>query len=524
MNRFDSLKELFLQKDATGSGIFSSLGLNAYNLEQEAKSLIPYLYPFINSIPRTTSTVGGPGVNWKAVLSVNPGFITLAEAQRNAATTFLEKDYQANFKSMGVEVPVSWFAQETGRGFQDNMAFAQFSGLNAFLTAQEKKVLYGNSGPASAGGNGYALVTANTPVATLLTDVSYPGGSLPGGPISFRVVAITPYGMTVQNGIVQGGTQAGLTPLQSATSQDGDTITASGGTSAISAGSNVVTASAGHRSVLAQVTAQLGAVGYAWYVDSTDTSNPSTANAVFAAITVTNSYTLQALPSSVNQVGNATGLDVDYSYDTNDFDGMMSWAYNWATPPAGYSAFSAYVRDFGGAPLTAVGDGTIEEFNALAAYQWNSFKLAIDKIWCGPNVAGTSGLIQEITKLVLSGTSGAGTGAYRIYEQNEPDGSIKGAKLVSQLRWPFSSQAVPKLVDVATHPWLPNGTILFQLKNNPYPQAAGRIPSAFEIHALRDTFSIVWPFTRLQTNLGVYNFLTCKNYIPHGFAVFQNVG
>lgn len=517
MNRLESMKELLMRKDASGAGIFSTLGLNAYNLEQEAKSLIPYLYPFINSIPRTTSTVGGPGVNWKAVLNVNPGFITLPEAERNAATTFLEKDYSASFKSMGVEVPVSWFAEETGRGFQDNMAFAQFSGLNAFLTAQEKLVLYGNSGPSNAGGNGYALGTPNTPVATLVASTA---GTIPNAtPVSFRVVAITPYGMSVQN--VIGAT--GLTPQQTATSQDGDALTASGGTSIISAGSNVVTTDSGHTEVRGTVTASLGAVGYAWYVDSTDTSNPSTANAVFSAITATNSYLLTALPSGGNQHGNATGLSTDYSYDTNSIDGMMSWAYNWANPPAGYEAYSAYVHDFGGAPLTATGDGTIDEFNTLAAYLWNNFKIAPDKIWCGPNVSGTTGLIQEITQKVLSGTDGAGTGAYRIYEGNE-DGSLNGGKLVAQLRWPFSVQAVPKLVDVATHPWLPAGTILFQLKNNPYPQAAGRIPSAFEIHALRDTFSIVWPYTKLQTSLGVYNFLSTKNYIPHGFAVFQNVG
>jgi len=518
--RIDSLKDLFFHKDASGTGIFSTLGLNAYNLEQEAKSLVPYLFPLTNSIPRVVSEVGGPGVNWKAVLQVQNPFITVPEAVRAPNTTFLEKDYQSNFKTNGAEVPVSWFAQETGRGFQDNQAFAQFSALNSFLTSQERKILYGNSGPS---GNGYALGTAVTPVASLVT-----GGSIPSSTVvSLWIVGLTPFGMYAQSGAT-----TGITPQLSAVNTNGTTVTASGGTSIISAGSNSVQVTGGNLSVSGTWTDMIGANGYAVFVNSTDATlspnSPGTlANAVFATVVDTNAVTITALPAGTNQKGNAAGLNTDYSFDANDFDGLLPWTKSWSasgTQATGaYAGFQAYYQTQNGGVLHANGDSTIQEFNTIASYLYDNFKTAPDAIWVSPQTVNGKSMIQVLTNLMLAGSSGAGSGAQRIILDLKEDGGFEGGKTADAYLWPYSYNAKSRAIPVETHPWLPNGTILFQMKNNPYPQAAGKIPAAFELHALRDTFSIVWPFTKLQTEVGVYNFLTTKNYLPHTQAVLQNI-
>src|SRR5580692_3830006 len=198
-----SLRALFekngLRKNAesaSGQTIFSALGLNAVNLETQAKSLIPYNAPFYNSTPRVTSDVGGLTVQWKAVLAASAGFITLPESERNQAASLLERDYSAPFKSSGVDVDVSMFAQETGREFQDNLGFAQFSALQMFLRAQDQQLLCdGNSGTS---GNGYELGTTPTPTVALVLNSTVQGSIPASTHVSVRIVALTPFGLRAQ--------------------------------------------------------------------------------------------------------------------------------------------------------------------------------------------------------------------------------------------------------------------------------------------------------------------------------------
>jgi hypothetical protein len=513
-----------MAKDASSSGgtIFSNLGLNAYNLEAEAKSLIPYNAPFYKSTPRVTSDPGGTAVNWKAVLASSPGIVTLPEALRAASMSLLEKDYSASFKTTAVEVSVSQFAQQAGRTFQDNLGFAQFSALQTFLRAQDQQLLCdGNSGPSSAGGNGFALGVTSTPVVSLVS-----GGSIPQStPITAFAVALTNFGLRAQNDPVMNseivaGVVKGLTPKVELVNATGTDIYASGGTAIVSLASNTVTTSSGSKSVSIAIPAMLGAPGFAIYVDSTDDSSPAESNAYFQGIFNTNTIVLTSLVSGTQELSTVTGLATDYSYDTNAVDSYIAWALNWNEPPSGYSAFASYYEDLGGETLTGDGAGQIEQFTEIAAYLYDNYKSAPDRILiASQNVSGGS-LRAEIQKAILNGASPSASRLNFDVEQ----GKVTSGTMDWSYEWPYSYDGTPTNIVIEVMPWLQPGQIIFQTTRNPYPQFSGQIPAAFEVHCLLDTFSVLWPVTQYEQSLGIANFTATKAYLPHVAAVLQNVG
>jgi hypothetical protein len=540
-DKIDMLRSA-LRKDASSSGgtIYSGLGLNAINLETQAKSLIPYNAPFLNSTARTQSDVGGTTVQWKAVLKASPGWVTLPEGQRNQTATLLEKDYSAPFKSNGIDADVSFFAQETGRGFQDNLGFAQFSALQMYLRAQDQQLLCdGNSGPSSdGGGNGYALGTCPAPVATLISN-SIEAGTIPQSTnVSAYAVLLTPFGLRAQaDSSINANYPTGLSPQLSANNAVGTAITASGGTSIISAASNVVVTTSTSQTVLFTISnptasdnleLPFGAVGFALYVNSTDSSNPTKANSKFAGIFNGSSVYLTALPSGSNQAATETGLTTDYSYDNNAVDSYYAWAVNWSSqgvsPTGNYAGYEAYFADLGGSTLTAVGDGSISQFSTIASYLYNNYKSAPDRILIASQTASGGNLKEEIQKAILSGTSGPGQSSASRLIFESVNGVISGGTKQLAYEWPFTYDGISKVITIEVMPWLQPGMIVFETTANPYPQAAGRIPAAFEVHDLLGTFSIMWPVTNLTRGMGVYGFLATKNYIPHVAAVLQNVG
>lgn len=548
-----NLIELFrMAKDASSSGgsIFSNLGLNAYNLETKAKSLIPYNAPFYKSTPRVTSDVGGTSVHWKAVLTSSPGIVSLPEALRAAPLSFLEKDYNAPFKTTGVEVSVSSFAQQAGRSFEDNLGFAQFSALQTFLRAQDQQLLCdGNSGPTSVtGGNGFALGTTPTPVVSVSA-----GGSITASTnISVVVVALTNYGYRGQNDAslntqIVGGVVKGLTPQFSLTNATGTTITASGGTAIASAVSNIASTTSSNKTltiVIPQTTGGnvganapglLGAPAYAVYIDTTDASSPADANLVFLGIFNTNTIVLstnaQITPAGSSQnladSSAAALLTTDYSYDANQVDSYLAWALNWngSNTPSGYSGFSSYYADLGGASLSGDGAGGISQFITIGAYLYDKYKSAPDRILCAAKTVSGTSLKAEIQKQILNPVSGSNAnpaGRYN-FDFDTQTKKVSGTSDWSY-DWVYSYDGSSTNIDIEVMPWLAPGQIIFQTTKNPYPQFSGVIPAAFEVHCLLDTFSVLWPVVQYEQSMGIANFTATKSYLPHVAAVLQNVG
>lgn len=510
--RFEAMAELVkaLMKDATTAGITIPTGLNFFYLEQQAKLIYPVFYPLLASIPRVQPmfngiVVGGTGVNWKAVTDIDTGgYPAISESNRNAYMNITEKDYFAAYKFLGKDTQVSFQAQQMGLGLDDNIGIAQVSLLNALLNDEERMILYGNSGSA---GNGFQLGTTGTPTTAQVLDSSLP--STPTIPTSTNVavfcVALTGWGTQLAT-----GTGVRL-PFQR-TNADGSTDVINGGTAAISLVSNVTATDATHHAISATVAASTGALGYAWFLNSTDTSQ---ANAVFAFVTPGPTATFTALPSATNQRANASTaqgtLNTDNSANAIDFDGLLTWAFNYAKA----SPKPSFVQDLGGANLTSNGDGTIAQFETALDFLWSNYKLTPDRIYLG----GT--LIDAVSKKIAG--SGIANASTRLFFTMDQGGKLIGGNFATAYRSKYGPGQAKQL-DIITHPWLPQGCIFFDLINNPYPAAGNAIPSVRRIVTLEDHFSIKWPYRKLQHEVGVYTFQTLQHYIPFGLAVLTGVG
>jgi hypothetical protein len=486
-----------LVKDVLSTGLSTSSGLNFYYLEEQAKNIYPVFYPLLASVPRVSpmfrgQKVGGTAVNWKAIVGIDQGgYPAISEGNRNAFMKFKERDYAANFRFLGKDTEVSFQAEQTGLGFDDNIALAQLALLNALLNDEERMILYGNSG---TGGNGYALGTTPTPVIALNTD-SVAG--LPAGDIAVFCIALTPWG-------VQMATATGVQPPFVRTNADSSQDTINGGTAACSLVSNGVTADSTHTSVTATVAAVNGAVGYAWYISVN--ASPTTANAFFSKVTAGRVASLNSYVNT-NQLANVTGLNTDASFNTLDFDGLLTWGFGTSA-----AAQPAYLKDLAGGGFTANGDGTIKEFEDCLDFLWQNYKITVDKIYLGGS------LISSVSRAIL-GSSTGGAAASRLFFESDAAGRLVGGTKVVQYRSKYSNSGAAKVVDVATHPWLPDGVVYFDLVNNPYPAAGNAIPSVRRIVDLEDHFSIKWPYRKLQHELGVYCFETLQHYIPFGMGI-----
>lgn len=505
----------YLRKDNTTAGISTATGLNYFYLEPQAKNIYPVFYPVLASTARVNpmfngQRVGGTSVNWKAIVGIDAGgYPAVSEGNRNAYMNITERDYASSFKFLGKDTEVSFQAQQSGMGFDDNVALAQLSMLNALLNDEERMLLYGNSGPSSNGGsNGYKLGTTPTP-GTPTTATT--GGSIPNSANNaVFCVALTPWG-------VQMATATGVTLPFLRTNADGSTDTINGGTAVISAVSgNVATTGSGTSVLNVSVAAVQGAVGYAWYISQNGA--PTTANAFFSAVTSTRTATLtqyvntnQAANAQSATVSGAAGnLTADHSYNNLDFDGLLTWTFNTAS-----AAQPSYWQDLNGAGFTSNGDGSIAEFEAVSDFLWTNYKASVDKIYAGGN------LIQSISKAILVSSSG-GNGAQRIMFQSDSAGQLIGGTKIAQYRWKYSGTAAPKVIDVVAHPWLPQGVVYFDITTNPYPAAGNSIPAVRRIVSLEDHFSIKWPYRKLQHELGVYCFETLEHYIPFASAVLTS--
>src|ERR1035438_8406185 len=509
-----------LRKDVTTAGISTGTGLNFFYLEPQAKNIYPVFYPVLASTPRVNPMfngmkVGGTATNWKAIVAIDQGgYPAISEGNRNAFMNITERNYASAYKYLGKDTEVSYQAQQTGLGYDDNVALAQFSMLNALLNAEEQMLIFGNSGPSSVGGNGFALGTTPTPVlAQVTTSVT---GQLPASAQNYvYAVALTGWGVTLAG--ATGGFSASITGVtlpfvrQNA---DGSQDLINGGTGVVSAVSNSVVTDSSHTAITVTVAPVVGAMGYAFYISSN--ASPTTGNAYFAGIFST-SVAVLTVYNTANQLATAIsptsglGLTTDNSYNVLDFDGITTWNFGTygSTQPA-------YIKDLAGAGFTSNGDGTIKEFEAAADYLWSNYKMGIDAIYLG----GT--LIQAASRAIL--TSSTGPGAQRLIIDRDGTGATTGGQIVAEYNWKYSGTATRKVVSLMAHPWLPQGVVWFHVTRNPYPAAGGAIPAVWRVISLEDHFSIKWPPRRLQHELGVYCFETVEAYIPFSGGLLTSVG
>jgi len=522
------------------AGVTTSLGYNFYDLRGPAYLIYPVNTPFVNSLPRWGKVNAGYGtmVNWKWT-SVGPSagsssqnYAGASEGKRVGTSLPNENNGVAQYSELGVERAVSFTAEFAGEGYTDNVSDEHIRGLHQLRLQEESLMIGGNQG-ASANQNGFALGTANTPSLTLAASI--PSGQPSDGStsgfsnntsVSVRVVELTMLGFPSN---AQFGYQAaptvgatGLVPSYSRTDagpySDSDTI--NGGMGQVSAASAVSTAITSTPFVKAQVVPKKGAFAWAWFVDTTDATTPTTANAFLSFITTVPYIYLGSLSSSIsgNQAASAAGLNGDKSAQALDFSGMIAWAVAQgqfinmsnigSTDPSTGSAYNGLLQP------TEVGSTKIPNIVQLdydLRQQWNTLQHVGNEIWMSADV-----------KAAFNNALGAGGFAAGLRFQYERDGqgNVLGGFVVSGYKSIYSMKTTgAEEIPVRLHPMLPAGTYMIRQNGIPSTYASSRIPGVAGMFVQRDYYGIEWPVNKRQWEFGTYVHEVYGDYMPQFLTV-----
>ena len=509
------------------AGVTTSLGYNFFDLRGPAFLIYPVNTPFRNSLPRWGKVNAGYGtaVNWKYT-SLGPGtsYAGAAEGKRVASAAPNENNAIATYAELGIERSVSFTAEFAGEGYTDNVADEHIRGAHELWLQEESLMIGGNQGNA-AGANGFQLGTANTPTCVAKTALpTGPAGLVTDGgtgftgatSVSVRVVEITMLGNpnNAQYGYQAAPTvSSGLTPQFTRTNADGTTDVINGGTGAISASSNVASASASYPFVLADVAPKKGAFAWAWFVDTTDATTPSAANAKLVAITTVPFIYLANGTPNASYVGTATGLNADNSAQKLDFSGMLAWAVTSGTfinmsdltsnSPISGSTNTGLLTP--GMTNSSSSVPAVAEIEYDLKNQWIAFQTVADEIWASVDAK------LSISQALFKNTSGVP--AYRFEVSRDSQGNVLGGFVVSGYKSQYSMKATgSEEIPIHIHPMLPPGTIQYRKTQNPYPHS--RIPGVSGMFVQRDYYGIEWPITTRAWTFGTYTHETYGDYIP----------
>lgn len=492
-------------------GMGTWVGFNFYDLRGPAYFLFPLLTPFIQMIGKKGKVNAGTGTvaHWKATRNPNSTYIYagVQEGQRNATATPNEIDYLATYKELGMEGGNTFTSQWAGEGYTDNLADEHFRNLARLRLQEEMITLLGNSGTAT-GNNGFQLGQANNVTLALATSDSFnvpaTAGLAANTNVWAAVVAITGMGMNPGG---QGGYGApptvatGLTPTLTRVNVDGTTLAVNGGTSQISNVSSLVATNATAKWVTATTTAIAGAVGYAWYVSNANSS--ATSALQLAAITNCPKYVIGATPAG-GQFANATGLGTDFSSQTTDFDGLLTYAFK-----------NGYWNDMNHGSFTPAGNGQVAEIETDLQYLWNNYQAQPDAIWCSSDVRAS------IDQAVLY--SSTGTNSFIFQYGKEGQGDILGGNMVTAYKSKYSVNAAGgSSIPIRLHPMMPSGSMFYDINTNPYPHS--RIPAVREFFTQRDYYAIEWPIVTREWTYGTYVHEVLAHYMPWVSAVRTGIG
>lgn len=499
------------EKYFTKAGVTSALGYNFYDLRAPVQLSYPVNVPFRNDLPRIGKVNAGYGTaaHWKATRDPGIVYAGVKEGERNQIGTPDEHDYTATYKEIGMERGVTFTAEFAGEGFADNVADEHLRGLHSLWLQEEGLMLLGNSGTAS-GNNGFQLSTSPTPVTSLVT--STVSTMTTSTPVTVYCIALTGMGNPANAQYGYGtfpSVTAGVTPSYNRTNQDNTVDPINAGSAIISPASNTSTTSPTQLVVKAVVTPPKGAFGYAWYVSNN--ASPTTANAYLYAVTAFPSVTINSNANSGNQPANYSATNgstfaADHSYNTLDFDGLLTYAASTA---------GAYWSDLAGASLTSGKDGTVDEIETVLQDRWTNFQSQIDGIWCGSTARLT------LDKAIRY--SGTGATGFQFVYTKDSQGNMMGGYLVSGYKSKWSMDVTGgQEIPIRTHPMLPPNAIFFDVKNNPYPHSRAKFVRGMLVQ--REYYSIEWPLVTRQWTFGTYVHEVLAHNYPWLSAVIAGVG
>jgi hypothetical protein len=509
-----------LRKDTTGFwGLPSSAttGINYYDLELGAKTLVPVITPLRNKIPRTSGK-GGIQANWRGIVGINASNVggAIADGLRNAFVQTTTRDFIAAYKQIGLEDYVTFGADLAAQGFDDLKALSVRNLLWAVMIQEEIYTL---------GGVGTQALVTVTPTPSLAAAAAGSGGLTSTHTYSVRCVALSLDGY--MRSTVAGGLPGQIT-FTTADGTSGQTYNA--GCCKVSAAATLAATSTGI--INASVTTVAGAVAYAWYW--ADSSGLTAGGEVLGAITTVPYYSISALATGTQTLntmpgyGGAVANAADFSQNSNSFDGILtmcalsSYQPNvtvlgsptapgpWTQMPT--ATISGTTGLYGVSTLTADNDGGIVEIDAMLKWFWDTYRLSPTAMYVSSQEQTNMG------KKVLNSSSGDSNARF-VFETK--DGVISGGYILKSYTNKYTMSG-NKDIPVFLHPNMPAGTILFFTDILPYPLS--NVTNVLQYRVLRDYYQIEWPLRTRRYEYGVYLHSVLQNYFPPAFAVLSGIG
>jgi hypothetical protein len=481
--------------------------------------IIQFMYPYTNQIPLISKLPREPGeggaYSWKRITGININGVSsgVSEGNRGARIAINEQDMLAKFKTLGLESSVTFEGRlAAGRLRPDTLGISVQSALRSLRIDEEKILLNGNS----------SLPLGITPTPTVSAGTVTGQTGTFSGAVFVACVALS--GMSINNyrPYDSATTAWGIPGRTTKINADGSSDTYGGGSAAPSAITTVTPT--GSQCVTATVTAVNNALGYGWFVGSTN--NP--AAMYLAGMTPSNQAIFTAVPASTNQPLSSLyvgGLSVDNSTNVLVPDGIFTQIFGATLGPApgtymstnpylpsgvsvGASGAIIYTMSSGNTGLTINGP-TIDEFDAIFKAAYDQYKLGFDRILIsGQDMLGSFGAM-------LSDPSA--TNNFRLVLDADGSGRVIAGQKVDGYMNKFQGNTL----DVEVHPWLPPGTIVFWSDRSPYE--LGNTPNLIEARVRQDYYQIQWPWKTRRYEYGVYVDEAFPLYFSPAFAIIRNL-
>lgn len=462
--------------------ITTAYGLVAIDLQAPSKNLYPVLTPLRNKIPRVPGN-GGLSTQWRQISAINNSALTtqawIPEGQRAAAMQYTTANKAASYVTIGQDDFITFEAVKAAAGYEDLRSSMTMRLLQKAMINEEYGILFGN-----------ATLALGTPAAGPTLAAAGTGGTLPTA--TYSVIAVPLTGEGVSNAKLATGVPQAVT----ITGMDGLTYTLNGGSGNKSASSTLgITLG---QILSATITNIQGALGWAWYVGTVG-------NETLQAITTTNSASFSTALAAGRQ--SASAITADCSTNPNlAFDGLLTAALN----PANL----AYVKDMGGATLTASSKGSINEIDVAMKAMWDTFRLSITAMYVNSQEQ------QNITTKVLNATSGP---LLRYNTDGKEPMAIVANGVVTFYYNPFSMDG-GTTVPVKIHPYLPPGCLLGWCENLPAYYMNNNVPQVAEMHCRADYYEQEYPIRTRRYEHGVYAEETLAIYATFAMMVIYNIG
>jgi hypothetical protein len=508
-----------LRKDTTGfwgMPASATTGINYYDLELGAKTLVPVITPLRNKIPRVSGK-GGIQANWRGIVALNASIVggAVADGIRNAFVQTTTRDFIAAYKQVGLEDYVTFGADLAAQGFDDLKALSVRNLLWATMIEEEWLTL---------GGVGTAALVTITPTPSLAVAAAGSGSLVNSTTYGVACVALS------LDGYRRATIAAGVPGQITFTTADGTAGQLyNAGVCKVSAIATLAATATGI--INASVTTVPGAVAYAWFWYAGTVHG----NEVLGAITTvpylsisalaTGTQTVNSIPGYAGSVANAA----DYSQNANAFDGLLTMCalstyqpnvtiLGSPTSPGPWtelvtSSVSGTTGLYVGTFLTADGTGGIVEVDAMLKWFWDTYRLS-------PTDAYVSSQEQtNISKKVLVGPSAGSANARFVFDVQQ--GVVAGGYMVKSYMNRYSMSGA-KDIPIHLHPYMPPGTMLFYTDVLPYPLS--NVSNVLQYRLLRDYYQIEWPLRTRRYEYGVYLHTVLQNYFPPAFAVLSGIG